>query len=90
MVTVSGGKKISLLGHAHVVEEAIISGGTVLQEATVVPLTGLSENVGAGVPEDSLSLGVIHIQELEATISLEDTVEIPLLRIHLNLRGTVH
>jgi len=54
-----------------------------LEEAAIVPLASLSENVGAGVPEDSLALGIVNVEELKAAIPLKHTVQIPLLRVDL-------
>ena len=72
-----------LVGHPHVIEEAVVRGGTMLEEAPVVPLTGLAKDVGAGVPKDGLALGVVHAEELKAAVGLKGAVEVPLLRVNL-------
>jgi hypothetical protein len=76
-------KRSELLLHPHIIEETLISGRTMLQETTVMPLTSLSEDVGAGVPEDSLAFRIIHIQKLNTAILLQGTIQIPLGRIDL-------
>jgi len=57
-----------------------------LEEAAIVPLTGLSKDVGTGVPEHSLTLWIIDIEELKATVSFKHTIQIPLLRVYLQKR----
>jgi len=73
----------------HVVVEAVFNGRTVAQVSTIDALHGLTHDVGRAVPEDGLRLRVVELEKLQGAVSLEHTVQIPHLAVHLGDDGVV-
>ena len=70
------------VGKQHVVEEAVLDGGTEAElDAGIKLLQRLGEEVGAGVPEGVLALFVLELIELDACIGVDGTVEFRCLTI---------
>lgn len=69
--------------HAHLVVEAVVDWGTNAKVAAVMPLCGLAEDVGRRVPEDSLSLWRLKVEEVELARGLERTRHVPELAVDL-------
>lgn len=71
------------IGHGHIIEETLGGGGTVRKKTSELALTGLSQGVRAGVPENLFSLGVLKWHIRDGTITLERATKIPEFLVHL-------
>ena len=74
---------ITAITHTHLIVEAFVCGRANAQMAAIVSFSRLTENVGRRVPEHTLSLRMVKVKQLQCCVSLQRTLQVPQLTVHL-------